>query len=1272
MSITAANLMVRVQADTAPAEHGLQSFQRNMAGAARNLGGIGAGMSLAITAPLVGIAAQGLKAAAGFEKSFNVLETVTRAPAKALADLQAQALELGATTIFSAGQAAEGMLELAKAGFSTEQITASIPGVMALAAAGEMDLANAANLTTAALNAFGLEASDSGRIADLLAAGANASNASIADLGAGLQQGAFMFNATGQTVDDLVASLALLANEGLSGSDAGTALKNMFTRLINPTQEAADAMAELGIDVFDASGNMLPLVDIIGVFNEALDGMTMEQKDAALSTILMGDGMKALLPLLDAGTDGYKDMLKSVREVGAATKISNALTKGLGGAMEYLTGSIESFLIGAGLPFLEFVGDILRGVADAITAFGELPEPIRNAALAFAAVLAAAGPIIGVIAAVAGAFALVGTAVVPVMAVTAAIAGLAALVAADVGGIQGILATAGTAIADKFTAITTAVSALITEFGLWRQMIDTEGIASDTFLLAAEELDEPWKSLAKALSASMAAFELLMAAFKGTVDLRRFLQLNEIISQVFGTDTATKITNVALAFAEFGKDMRGVGAAIGLFVGALKGDLDLGQILKINETLSAAFGPTVTERIMNAAVGVANFAAEIRKLDAKQLLATGAAFAQLMTANLKTGIGKIDVAAIRGEIVARLGLDNLKIDIGEKGLNLSGMVTNLRQKIEGLQTEITNAFEAEGWAGLGALAQEKIAGIGTAIGVGLASMGNAIMNALAVAALLTRMEINSLLSGGGLTFIDEAAVGRWIGDQVAALRAQFDQWFGTGNIASRTIDRMVGMVETIRAQLTGFGDMALLDKFGTAVGALITAMQTVSTIQWDVIGTAGPLLTGFATDIVNFANTLLNAIDPQTIQTSLTNFTKNVGGAIGKMFSPEEMGDLGTALGKVTGTIVSKLTELLSGEKFAADMGTAVGTAAGTLTASAAIFGAKFADEVAKTDPMKLVAAADTFASTFITELFAAFFRQIKDMTIFGDWGDQMKAKLFGPDALQQWGKQIANEWTFGMAFPEDAIDLKVNPIIDDQAFVNRDPLVIPVQPNWVRITPEGVGEPAVYITPKVSGPDVEQMGPLPKIDVTANVIKAEPAMNLQMDFWEKGPKFDVPAEPLQMSAPVFEWPVLPIWTWPPYNPFEWPLIGQPDWVWLPIPRPGWLNEMNVPRPSWLGELLTWEPIITVRQQAQTTPGQITGTGLAGGTPFWRGGLTWVGEQGPEIVRLPAGSAVYDAQTSARMAQPSVVIENVHIHNDMDIHETAAKLVREIERRGRR
>jgi TP901 family phage tail tape measure protein len=458
---TIARMNVALNMDDSGFASGIQRAQQQADSFSKKLGGLGQTMSLAVTAPLVGIAAAAVSSAAGFESSMNVMGQVTGATADQMASLQAQALELGAVTSFSAGEAAEAMLELGKAGLAPQEIMGAIGGTMDLAAAGGLGLADAATITANALNAFQLPAEEAATVANMLAAAANASSADVTDLAAGMQMAGAVFASNGQSINDLAAGMAILANNGIAGSDAGTSLKTMLMRLAAPTDEAAGVMADLGIQVFNADGSMRGFADMVGSLETATAGLTDQQRSMALTTIFGADAIRAATILAENGADGFADMQKAVTKEGSAAATAGARMKGFGGAMEYLKGSIDSFLINAALPFLDSLSGMVRSVADLITMVGELPAPVRNTAIAVGAVLAAAGPVLLIVSKLIPAFQMFGT-------VLGVIASPMGLVVAAVGALVAVLAT-------DFMGVRTALTGMVDGL-LGMAGVDLDGI----------------------------------------------------------------------------------------------------------------------------------------------------------------------------------------------------------------------------------------------------------------------------------------------------------------------------------------------------------------------------------------------------------------------------------------------------------------------------------------------------------------------------------------------------------------------------------------------------------------------------------------------------------------------------------------------------------------------------------------------------------------------------------------------------------------------------
>lgn len=337
-----------------------------------------------------------ITAATEYETAMNLLQAATGGTAAEMAAFGDRARELGSDLSLpatSAGGAATAMLELSKAGLSVDESMNAAKGTLQLAATEMMKESEAAQITAGALNTFGLAGNQATAVADKLAAGSNASAASVRSLAAGIQQAGFAFSANNQSLDDLVTSLAALSNVGLTGSDAGTALKNAMIQLAAPTQQSAALMERLGFNAFDAQGQMKPMEQLIGELQTALSGMTDQERNAALNTIFLSDGMKAMIPLLDLGTQGFSDLRGQVNEQGAAAKMAEAQTKGLAGAMAGLTSAAESLAVEALVPLLPAITAVVTalatGVGSITTAAGAVADNLVPALVIMSPVIAA-------------------------------------------------------------------------------------------------------------------------------------------------------------------------------------------------------------------------------------------------------------------------------------------------------------------------------------------------------------------------------------------------------------------------------------------------------------------------------------------------------------------------------------------------------------------------------------------------------------------------------------------------------------------------------------------------------------------------------------------------------------------------------------------------------------------------------------------------------------------------------------------------------------------
>lgn len=439
MSIQVASLYVSVDGETAGADSALNRVDQRLNDVAGNATRTGAMMTAGLTLPLGLLGRTALGSAMDYQTMMAVYQESSGATIAQMRLVGDEAIRLGGDLKLPGVSSADSlavMLELSKGGLSVESSMAAARGALSLAIIESMGFARAAQIQSGALNTFNLQGTEATRVADMLAAGSNASAASVLSLADGMGQAGFSFANANQSLPDLITSLALLANNGLSGSDAGTALKNAFMRMMSPTKEARGVMNELGISFFDAQGNMLPLVEIIGMLNGAMAGMTQEQRLAALETIFLSDGMKAMLPLLGAGSEGYLSMMEAVTKEGAAADMAAAKNSGLRGAIEGLKSTVETFLQTQAAPFLGMLeGWVTRG-SEAVAWLGTLDQRFINAGIALGVVLAVAGPLLTVLGMLAGVAAFLAT---PLGIVIGVVAALAGVFAGDLGG-----ATTGT------------------------------------------------------------------------------------------------------------------------------------------------------------------------------------------------------------------------------------------------------------------------------------------------------------------------------------------------------------------------------------------------------------------------------------------------------------------------------------------------------------------------------------------------------------------------------------------------------------------------------------------------------------------------------------------------------------------------------------------------------------------------------------------------------------------------------------------------------------
>lgn len=328
-------------------------------------GKLGAGIGVALG--LGSVASDIVSVGTEYQSQLNTMAAVSQATAGQMDAVRAKARELGndiSLTGTSASDAAAAMTELAKNGLTVAQSMEASKGTLQLAAAAQIDAAQAATIQGQALQAFGLGAQEAGRVSDILAGSANASAAEITDVAQALQQAGTVSHAFGVSIDDTSTAIAMFANAGITGSDAGTLLKTSLLALTDQGKPAQNAIHDLGLTVYDAQGKFVGLPSLIGQLNAASNRMTEEQYQAATATLFGSDAMRFASIAAGKTADDFNALRESVTRQGQAAEVAAAQTKGLPGALERLANAREDLT----LSLFEALQDDLVAAADAGTA----------------------------------------------------------------------------------------------------------------------------------------------------------------------------------------------------------------------------------------------------------------------------------------------------------------------------------------------------------------------------------------------------------------------------------------------------------------------------------------------------------------------------------------------------------------------------------------------------------------------------------------------------------------------------------------------------------------------------------------------------------------------------------------------------------------------------------------------------------------------------------------------------------------------------------------
>ena len=315
-----------------------------------------------------------------------------------LDEMSDQALKWGKDTQFSATEAAQAMNELAKGGMTQAQISGgAMEATMRLAAAGQLDMATAAETSVQAIKTFGLEAGNAAEIADALAGAANTSTAEVSDLANGFKYVGGWASMAGWNINDVSGALALLSDHGLKSEMAGTALRNVMQRLAAPTDTAAKLMEQYGFSVRDSEGHMVSAVEVVDRLNKTFGQLGDAEKQKVMNDIFGARALPAAVALMDEGAESLQGYIDSTEQAGYASEMAQSRMGELGWALEMLRGEAETAAVNFGTALTPTIKAAANAIEDALTWFNSLSDAEQTNIANMALMAAAAGPVISVI-----------------------------------------------------------------------------------------------------------------------------------------------------------------------------------------------------------------------------------------------------------------------------------------------------------------------------------------------------------------------------------------------------------------------------------------------------------------------------------------------------------------------------------------------------------------------------------------------------------------------------------------------------------------------------------------------------------------------------------------------------------------------------------------------------------------------------------------------------------------------------------------------------------
>lgn len=445
------------------AEDSLKKFNESgqkISAVGDNMSAVGGKLTKTVTLPLLAIGTAAVGTAAKFESSMSEVRAISGATGDDMESLEKLAREMGATTKFSASEAADGLKYMAMAGWDTQSMMDGLPGVLDLAAASGTDLGTTSDIVTDALTAFGLEAKDAGDFADLLASASSNSNTNVVMMGESFKHVAPVMGALGASTDDTALALGLMANAGIKGSQAGTSLRKMMTSLVKPTDEAAILMQKYGIELVKNADGTVDFKGTMDNLRSSLQDLDPVQQSQIANTIFGERAMTSALAIVNASEEDYASLADATNDYsGAAKEMADTMQDNLQGAWVELKSALSEAAISIGEILIPIIRDVVEWIKDWVGKFSNLNDGTKKTIVYIGLFVAAIGPAISILGKMTSG---VGGAISAVSKFASAATGGAGA-AKNLGGVMGALASPAGIATVAIGAVVTAVGFLITD-----------------------------------------------------------------------------------------------------------------------------------------------------------------------------------------------------------------------------------------------------------------------------------------------------------------------------------------------------------------------------------------------------------------------------------------------------------------------------------------------------------------------------------------------------------------------------------------------------------------------------------------------------------------------------------------------------------------------------------------------------------------------------------------------------------------------------------------